>query len=56
MTQNIPKYINQLLYNHECNCQWFGAFIKFSQSTKIDESKNYFSPNKSTIFLIQKLK
>ena len=57
MTQNIPKYINQLLYNHECVIvSGLGAFIKFSQSTKIDESKNYFSPNKSTISFNSEIK
>ena len=57
MTQNIPKYINQLLYNHECVIvSGLGAFIKFSQSTKIDDSKNYFSPNKSTISFNSEIK
>ena len=57
MTQNIPKYINQLLYNHECVIvSGLGAFIKFSQSTKIDENKNYFSPNKSTISFNSEIK
>ena len=57
MTQNIPKYINQLLYNHECVIvSGLGAFIKFNQSTKIDEGKNYFSPNKSTISFNSEIK
>jgi len=57
MTQNIPKYINQLLYKHECVIiSGLGAFITFDQGTLIDEKKNYFTPNKKSISFNSEIK
>ena len=57
MTQNIPKYINQLLYKHECVIiSGLGAFITFDQGALIDEKKNYFTPNKKSISFNSEIK
>ncbi len=57
MTQNIPKYIKQLLYNHECVIvSGLGAFIAHNESSIIDEKKNYFSPNKKSISFNSEIK
>ncbi len=57
MTQNIPKYIKQLLYNHECIIvSGLGAFIAHNDSAIIDEKKNYFSPNKKSISFNSEIK
>jgi len=57
MTQNISKYINQLLYNHECVIiSGLGAFISYNESTFIDDKKNYFTPNKKSISFNSEIK
>ena len=57
MTQNISKYINQLLYNHECVIvSGLGAFIAYNENTVIDEKKNYFTPNKKSISFNSEIK
>jgi len=57
MTQNISKYINQLLYNHECVIvSGLGAFIAYNENTIIDEKKNYFTPNKKSISFNSEIK
>ena len=57
MTQNIPKYIKHLLYNHECVIvSGLGAFIAHNESSIIDEKKNYFSPNKKSISFNSEIK
>ena len=50
MTQSIPKYIYNLLYNHECVIvSGLGAFILNEESTIIDENKSLFTPFKKII-------
>ena len=57
MTQNISKYINQLLYNHECVIvSGLGAFIAHNESAIIDEKKHFFSPNKKSISFNSEIK
>jgi len=57
MDQNIPKYINQLLYNHECVIiSGLGAFISYNEVTNIDKKKNYFTPNKKSISFNSEIK
>ena len=57
MTQNISKYINQLLYNHECVIiSGLGAFIAYNEGTAIDEKKNYFVPTKKSISFNSEIK
>ncbi len=57
MDQNISKYINQLLYNHECVIiSGLGAFISYNEVTTIDKKKNYFTPNKKFISFNSEIK
>jgi len=57
MTQNIPKYINNLLYNHECVIvSGLGAFIVHEEDSIIDEDKNLFSPSKKVILFNPEIK
>ena len=50
MIYDIPKHINNLLYNHECVIvSGLGAFIIHEEDTIIDEKKNLFTPLKKII-------
>ena len=57
MTQDIPKHINNLLYNHECVIvSGLGAFIINEEGTIIDEKKNLFTPLKKIISFNSEIK